>query len=200
MWLDTMFRIACGHGHLAVAQWLYDKDMMTITLEYFKVMCDEGHVHMLPWILEQMDAKPNYPDIVRAAVYHDRLGVIQWLVTYKLWELPLNPRPTLVRCSLDGALRVMQWLVKEYQLDGIPDDVFWNACIYGHLAMARWLAGRFEIPLITTHQALPFALRGGHLPIANLLVELGCTKTDAGEIDLYSKRVKVWVNKTFIKS
>jgi len=115
---DSAFRIACGYGHLAVAQWLLSvKPDINISAEdnwAFSNACEMGHLEVAKWLLQ---VKPDI-DISTYEEYAFRQA-----------------------CS-KGHLEVAQWLLSvkpAIDISACDDYAFGFAIYFGRLDIAKWL-------------------------------------------------------------
>ena len=112
---NAMFRLACGKGHLEVAEWVYslgDVDIHALGDYAFRWACGNGHLKVAKWVYSLGD--------VNIYTYGD----------YAFWWA----------CK-SGHLEVAKWI---YSLGGVDihvrdDYAFQLASRNGHLEVAKWL-------------------------------------------------------------
>ena len=163
---EHAFRVACEHGYLDIAQWLFSLggvDLHRLDEYAFRWSCKMGHLNVAQW-LHQTGIRIKSPIDIHA----ENDYAFRW------------------SCKL-GNLEIPQWLLS---LGGVnihseAEYSFKWTCWLGHLSTAQWL---FEYSLknqspIEVHIGHDFAFRwacrNGHLPVMQWIYSLGNTQVHA---------------------
>ena len=147
--LSEMLAVACGHGHLHIAEWLVGMDGVDIHADgegAFRWACGSGHLDVAKWLvgLGGVDIHAGGEGAFRMACGNGHLHAAQWLV------------------GLGG--------VDIHAGDGLA---FRWACGDGHLVVARWLVGLGGVDIHACDEhAFRWACAHGHLECARVLVDL----------------------------
>lgn len=115
------FKVACAHGQLDVAKWIYSKipemDVSIDAEDPFRYACREGHLHIAKWLYEinpHIDASACFYRPFKNACNNGHLDVAKWLYyTFPEIKNELNRTPSFIRNELYGAETfpdVMDWL------------------------------------------------------------------------------------------
>ena len=128
---EEAFLLACQHGHLAVAQWLYKlKPDLDISIEdewAFCCACENGHLAVAQWLLE---VKPDID--ICCSIWTNRCTSIEYITdtwTDNHWS-DLNNDTAFNKACQNGHIAVVKWLLQIK-----PDLDFWNT--KKHCATAR---------------------------------------------------------------
>ena len=83
---EEAFWWSCYHGHLEVAQWLYEisptLDICAKRYDVFRSACNNGHLPIAQWLYEIYEVKPTleiFSETFAWACYEGHLPVAQWL-------------------------------------------------------------------------------------------------------------------------
>jgi hypothetical protein len=118
--LGDGFELACRHGHLAIAQFLYNHSGIDIHQQYeyvFRETCRKGHLHIARWLygLGGVDVHVNCGEPFRRACKHGYVHIAKWLyhaiggVTAA--HLHSLDNEAFLRLCKDSNLRAARWLV-----------------------------------------------------------------------------------------
>ena len=115
--LSEMLAVACGHGHLHIAEWLVGLDGVDIHAggeHALRQACGKGHLHIAEWLV----------GLGGVDIHADGEGAFRWA------------------CG-SGHLVVAQWLLGlgGVNIHAVSDYAFRWACNHGHLECARVLVG-----------------------------------------------------------
>mmetsp|Transcript_10942 Transcript_10942/g.27521 ORF Transcript_10942/g.27521 Transcript_10942/m.27521 type:complete len:195 (-) Transcript_10942:501-1085(-) len=95
-----------------------------------------SRVELLRWAVEQGCALMDDERVVRAAVVDGGLGVLQWGVQSRGWDLPKQHHKTTCWAAEAGQLEVLQWAREQ----GCPwdDATCLEAARSGNLSVLQW--------------------------------------------------------------
>lgn len=131
------FRIACVHGYLEIAQWLYSRDTEFNIMQGFIGACLEGRIKIMEWLITLPEYKETQciHDLFFILCVVGRLASVQWL--YHKINLPDEE----IRMAIRGACTYKQLLVVEwfyYELKYIDPGLYTNDALH-HLAAKRMM-------------------------------------------------------------
>lgn len=144
---------ASTDGDLAKVQWLTKKankrhKMVPIDFERCidRACCMGGHLHVAEWLLGELRRGWGHDVIVYPARSAVQTACKQGFLHVVQWLMPLVPKPVAVDVKVwlydaccGGHLHVVKWLCAAHKLVvRNHKDAFVAACVYGHVAIARW--------------------------------------------------------------
>lgn len=188
-------RLACAHGRLEIAQWLYatfamtHKDVATDNYTVFRLACANGHLETAKWLADIIGPSgltaglwDCYYTALRAACANCQLEVAQWIESEQLgyslndFKIRILRDETWSHICEKGRMDFALWFTKF----GLPQKeakarALSVACEHGHLALAKWLAAvcsltTVEVSSLEDNSALYAACKQGHLDVAQWLV------------------------------
>lgn len=145
---QNKFEWACIYGHIKIAKWLYELDIIDIhgtKNNMFLRACSYGHLDIARW-LYRFGVDINYKDnhAFQEACENGHLDIAKWLIEKGIVEYVYTfdyNRPFRLACA-NGHLEVAKWLVSlDDTIHADVDSAFRSACAHGHLEVAQWLYG-----------------------------------------------------------
>jgi hypothetical protein len=144
---DTMVEIACTHGHLEMAQWLFSQISPASIGKYlpkiFYTTGIRGHQAMVQWLLEVEPSLVTQLDDVFSSVCSKNHEMATWIYSnYPTVNVSANNEHAFRIACWYGKLEIAQWLYSirpTLDVSALKEEAFCSACHNGHLHVVQWL-------------------------------------------------------------
>lgn len=149
----TAFRQSCVHGHLLVAQWMWDVSDVPFDISInhnilFDLTCTRGHLSVAQWLLTILgqDILADIDMVFKHVCGQGTSRVAQWLLS--IFRQHIDLAVGFKEACAWGQLHVAQWLL-DYVIHRVSplnnfdiqvyDDAFTTARARRYLPVVRWL-------------------------------------------------------------
>lgn len=194
--------VACIHGHVAVAQWVYCTfGLKPVHLDAcLMLVCQAGQVAAARWLHGTLGLTLT-PDraymALELACHNGHLAIAHWLHAVQWLDAP-EAAPGLHRTRIVSAfqaaceghhLPIARWLRHTFQLTLVDLTrhlacTFQNACVNGHVDTVRWLHRAFPWPTHRLRNSLWWAICAGQVRVVQYLMQaVPLTADDIGLVD-----------------
>jgi ankyrin repeat protein len=188
---EHSFRVACEHGHLDIAQWLFSLDDINLHAldDYaFRWACKMGHLELAQWLHQTALAVDSPIDIHAESEYAFRwacklghLSVIQWLTTVGSIDIHSEGEYSFKWSCWLGNDQTARWLYQHSLNINSPvnihianDFAFRWASRNGHLQILQWIYSLGGTDIHAENEyAFRWLCRNGHMEAVEWLLSLG---------------------------